>query len=171
MTTSSTQQPATGRIAVYSGTFDPITLGHEDVARRAAGLFETLIIAVALAHHKKTLFPLNARILLAKTALKNIANVVVMPFDGLIVDFCKAQGASAVVRGVRNVTDFDYEAQMASMNRKLLPSVETIFLLPSSDVQPISSTLVREISKVGGDVSQMVSGLVAAALKSAHQAT
>jgi pantetheine-phosphate adenylyltransferase len=171
MTTSSTQQPATGRIAVYSGTFDPITLGHKDVARRAAGLFETLIIAVALAHHKKTLFPLNARILLAKTALKNIANVVVMPFDGLIVDFCKAQGASAVVRGVRNVTDFDYEAQMASMNRKLLPSVETIFLLPSSDVQPISSTLVREISKVGGDVSQMVSGLVAAALKSAHQAT
>ncbi len=171
MTTSSTQQPATGRIAVYSGTFDPITLGHEDVARRAAGLFETLIIAVALAHHKKTLFPLNARILLAKTALKNIANVVVMPFDGLIVDFCKAQGASAVVRGVRNVTDFDYEAQMASMNRKLLPSVETIFLLPSSDVQPISSTLVREISKLGGDVSQMVSGPVAAALKSAHQAT
>jgi pantetheine-phosphate adenylyltransferase len=170
MTTSSTQQPATGRIAVYSGTFDPITLGHEDVARRAAGLFDTLIIAVALAHHKKTLFPLNARILLAKTALKNIANVVVMPFDGLIVDFCKAQGASAVVRGVRNVTDFDYEAQMASMNRKLLPSVETIFLLPSSDVQPISSTLVREISKLGGDVSQMVSGPVAAALKSAHQA-
>ena len=159
------------RIAVYPGTFDPITLGHEDVARRAAGLFETLIIAVALAHHKKTLFPLNARILLAKTALKNIANVVVMPFDGLIVDFCKAQGASAVVRGVRNVTDFDYEAQMASMNRKLLPSVETIFLLPSSDVQPISSTLVREISKLGGDVSQMVSGPVAAALKSAHQAT
>jgi pantetheine-phosphate adenylyltransferase len=171
MTTSSTQQPATGRIAVYSGTFDPITLGHEDVARRAAGLFDTLIIAVALAHHKKTLFPLNSRILLTKTALKNVANVVIMPFDGLIMDFCKTQSATAVVRGVRNVTDFDYEAQMAAMNRKLLPSVETIFLLPSSDVQPISSTLVREISKLGGDVSQMVSGPVAAALKSAHQAT
>jgi pantetheine-phosphate adenylyltransferase len=170
MTTSSTQQPATGRIAVYSGTFDPITLGHEDVARRAAGLFDTLIIAVAVAHHKKTLFPLNVRLLLAKTALKNIANVMVMPFDGLIMDFCKVQGATAVVRGVRNVTDFDYEAQMAAMNRKLLPSVETIFLLPSSDVQPISSTLVREISKLGGDVSQMVSGPVAAALKSANQA-
>jgi pantetheine-phosphate adenylyltransferase len=164
MTTSNQQQ----RIAVYSGTFDPITLGHEDVARRAAGLFDTLIIAVALAHHKKTLFPLNARINLAKIALKNVANVLVLPFDGLIMDFCKAQGATAVVRGVRNVTDFDYEAQMAAMNRKLLPAVETVFLLPGLDVQPISSTLVREISKLGGDVSQMVSGPVAVALKSAH---
>ena len=168
MSTSNKPQPDTKRIAVYSGTFDPITLGHEDVARRAAGLFDTLIIAVALAHHKKTLFPLTARILFAKAAMKSIANIVVMPFDGLIMDFCKAQGATAVVRGVRNVTDFDYEAQMAAMNRKLLPSVETIFLLPRADVQPISSTLVREISKLGGDVSQMVSGPVAAALKAAH---
>jgi pantetheine-phosphate adenylyltransferase len=168
MTTSNKQPPATGRIAVYSGTFDPITLGHEDVARRAAGLFDTLILAIALAHHKKTLFPLNARINLAKIALKNVANVVVMPFDGLIMDFCRAQGATAVVRGVRNVTDFDYEAQMAAMNRKLLPTVETIFLLPALDLQPISSTLVREISKLGGDVSQMVSNPVAVALKSAH---
>ena len=164
MTTSSKQ-----RIAVYSGTFDPITLGHEDVARRAAGLFDTVIIAVAVAHHKKTLFSLNARIELAKDAVKSIANVVVMPFDGLIMDFCKVQNANAVVRGVRNVTDFDYEAQMASMNRKLLPAVETVFMLPCADVQPISSTLVREISKLGGDVSQMVSSPVAAALKSAHQ--
>ena len=171
MTTSSTQKPAIGRVAVYSGTFDPITLGHEDVARRAAGMFDTLIIAVAVAHHKKTLFPLNARLLLAKTALKNIANVMIVPFDGLIMDFCKTQGATVVVRGVRNVTDFDYEAQMAAMNRKLLPTVETVFLLPSPDVQPISSTLVREISKLGGDVSQMVSGSIAAALKSAHQTT
>lgn len=170
--TSTNQTTSTSpRIAVYSGTFDPITLGHEDVARRAAGLFDTLIIAVALAHHKKTLFPLNARIKLAQIALKNIANVVVMPFDGLIMDFCKAQGATAVVRGVRNVTDFDYEAQMAAMNRKLLPSVETIFLLPNADVQPISSTLVREISKLSGDVGQMVSAPVAAALKAAHQAS
>ena len=166
MTTSNQQQ----RIAVYSGTFDPITLGHEDVARRAAGLFDTVIIAVAVAHHKKTLFSLEARIELARNAIKSIANVVVMPFDGLIIDFCKTQGASAVVRGVRNVTDFDYEAQMAAMNRKLLPAVETVFMLPSADVQPISSTLVREISKLGGDVSQMVSSPVAIALKSAHQA-
>ena len=171
MTTSNKQTPATGRIAVYSGTFDPLTLGHEDVARRAAGLFDTVIIAIAMAHHKKTLFSLDDRIELARDALKSIANVVVLPFDGLIMDFCKTQGATAVVRGVRNVTDFDYEAQMASMNRKLLPSVETIFLLPSADVQSISSTLVREISKLGGDVSQLVSGPVAAALKSANQAS
>jgi pantetheine-phosphate adenylyltransferase len=169
MTTPNKQPPSVGRIAVYSGTFDPITLGHEDVARRAAGLFDTLILAVAVAHHKKTLFGLEARISLAENALKGIANVVVLPFDGLIMNFCKAHGATAVVRGVRNVTDFDYEAQMASMNRKLLPCVETIFLLPSAHVQPISSTLVREISKLGGDVSQMVSDPVAAALKSAHQ--
>ena len=159
------------RIAVYSGTFDPITLGHEDVARRAAGLFDTVVIAVAVAHHKKTLFSLETRLELTKAALKNIANVVVMPFDGLIMDFCKARGATAVVRGVRNVTDFDYEAQMAAMNRKLLPTVETIFMLPGADVQPISSTLVREISKLGGDVSQMVSNPVTVALKSAHQAS
>ncbi|MBK9339983.1 MAG: pantetheine-phosphate adenylyltransferase [Rhodoferax sp.] len=162
-------KPATpNRIAVYSGTFDPFTLGHEDVARRAAGLFDTLIIAVAAAHHKKTLFSLESRIDIAKTAIKNIANVSVLPFDGLIMDFCKQQMASAVVRGVRNVTDFDYEAQMAAMNRKLRPEVETVFLLPSLDLQPISSTLVREISKLGGDVSQMVSPEVAKALAAAH---
>ena len=162
-------QPATpNRIAVYSGTFDPFTLGHEDVARRAAGLFDTLIIAVAAAHHKKTLFSLESRIDIAKTAIKNIANVSVLPFDGLIMDFCKQQMASAVVRGVRNVTDFDYEAQMAAMNRKLRPEVETVFLLPSLDLQPISSTLVREISKLGGDISQMVSPEVAKALATAH---
>ena len=159
------------RIAVYSGTIDPITLGHEDVVRRAAGLCDTLIIAVAAAHHKKTLFSLDARIELAKAAMQSIANVVVVPFDGLIVDFCTAQNANVIVRGVRNVTDFDYEAQMAAMNRKLRPDVETVFLLPTLDVQPISSTLVREISKLGGDVSQMVSAPVAAALQAVHPKT
>lgn len=163
------QARSAGRIAVYSGTFDPITLGHEDVAHRAAGLFDTLIIAVAVAHHKKTLFSLEARIELARAATKSIANSVVLPFDGLIMDFCTAQQAMAVIRGVRNVTDFDYEAQMAAMNRKLRPTVETVFLLPALEVQPISSTLVREISKLGGDVSQMVSADVAAALQAAHR--
>ena len=159
---------SSSRIAVYSGTFDPITLGHEDVVRRAAGMFDMLIIAVAVAHHKKTLFSLDARIELAKAATQSIANVMILPLDGLIVDFCTAQNASVIVRGVRNVTDFDYEAQMAAMNRKLRPAVETVFLLPSLDVQPISSTLVREISKLGGDVSQMVSAPVAAGLQAAH---
>ncbi len=152
------------RTAVYSGTFDPITLGHLDVVKRAAGLFDQLIVAVAVAHHKKTLFSLEARVSLSQAALKNVANVTVLPFDGLIVDFCKAHTASAVVRGIRNVTDFDYEAQMAAMNRKLSPQVETVFLLPDAPVACISSTLVREISKLGGDVSQMVTADVLAAL-------
>ncbi len=164
-----TPHAASKRIAVYSGTFDPITRGHEDVIRRAAGMFDTLLVAVAVAHHKKTLFTLEARIEHAQAALKNIANVRVLPFDGLIMDFCAAQGASAVVRGIRNVSDFDYEAQMAAMNRKLRPTVETVFLLPLADVQCISSTLVREISKLGGDVSTMVSGGVAVALEAAHR--
>jgi pantetheine-phosphate adenylyltransferase len=157
------------RTAIYSGTFDPITLGHEDVIRRAAGLFDTLIVAVAVAHHKKTLFSLPQRIELAQEALKSIANVQVMPFDGLIMDFCAQHKASAVVRGIRNMTDFDYEQQMAAMNRKLRPQVETVFLLPKADLQCISSTLVREISKLGGSVASMVSPAVAQALEAAHR--
>jgi pantetheine-phosphate adenylyltransferase len=159
------------RIAVYSGTFDPMTLGHEDVVRRAAGLFDQLVIAVAVAHHKKTLFSLDVRVALAQAAIKDIANVIVLPFDGLIMDFCKAQNANAVVRGIRNMADFDYEAQMAAMNRKLRPEVETVFLLPDAPLQCISSTLVREISKLKGDVSQMVSPEVLAALQASQAAT
>ncbi len=157
------------RIAVYSGTFDPITLGHEDVIGRAAKMFDTLIVAVSVAHSKKTLFELPARIQLAEFALKTIANVRVMQFEGLIVDFCSAQGAHTIVRGIRNATDLDYEAQMAAMNRKLRASVDTVFLTPTPDVQCISSTLVREISKLGGDVSQLVSPVVAQALEAAHR--
>ncbi len=157
------------RIAVYSGTFDPITLGHEDVIFRAARMFDTLIVAVSVAHSKKTLFELNARIELAQNALKTIANVQLMPFDGLIVDFCSKQAAQTIVRGIRNATDLDYEAQMAAMNRKMRSSVDTVFLLPTPDVQCISSTLVREISKLGGDVSRMVSPKVAQALEAAHR--
>ncbi|WP_332777393.1 pantetheine-phosphate adenylyltransferase [Polaromonas sp.] len=158
----------TPRIAVYSGTFDPFTLGHEDVVRRAAGLFDQILIAVAAAHHKKTLFSLTERVQQVQAATKSMANVKVLSFDGLIVDFCAAQQASAVVRGIRNLTDFDYEAQMATMNRKLLPRVETVFLLPDAQLACISSTLVREISKLGGEVGQMVSPAVAAALKAVH---
>ena len=157
------------RIAVYSGTFDPVTLGHVDVVRRAAGLFDQLLIAVAAAHHKKTLFSLEARVQLTKKATESIANVSVLPFDGLIMDFCAVRGACAVVRGIRNLTDFDYEAQMAAMNRKLRPQVETVFLLPDAPLQCISSTLVREISKLKGDVSQMVSPEVLVALQTASR--
>ena len=168
------------RIAVYSGTFDPLTLGHLDVVQRASSLFDQVIVAVAVAHHKKTLFSLEARVLMAREATKNIAAknlaaknaanentaaITVLPFDGLIMDFCKTHHANAVVRGIRNLTDFDYEAQMAAMNRKLAPQIETVFLLPEAPLACISSTLVREISKLGGDVSQMVSADVLAALK------
>ena len=158
------------RIAVYSGTFDPITLGHLDVVQRAAGLFDQLIIAVAVAYHKKTLFSLEHRVSMAQTATKTLANVSVAPFGGLIMDFCTKHKANAVVRGIRNLTDFDYEAQMAAMNRKLAPQVETVFLLPDANLACISSTLVREISKLNGDVSQMVSPSVLAALNKVHPA-
>ncbi|GLS15277.1 pantetheine-phosphate adenylyltransferase [Hydrogenophaga electricum] len=164
--TSATLQPAGpgARIAVYSGTFDPLTLGHEDVVRRAAGLFDELILAVAIAHHKKTRFSLAERMALASEALAGLP-VRVLPFEGLIMDFCREHGACAVVRGIRNLTDFDYEAQMAAMNRKLYPAVETVFLLPQAELQCISSTLVREIAALGGDVAQMVSPVVAQRLK------
>ncbi|WP_309678078.1 pantetheine-phosphate adenylyltransferase [Polaromonas sp.] len=165
----STPPPSPPRVAVYSGTFDPFTLGHADVVQRAAGLFDRLLIAVAAAHHKKALFSLEARVEQVQAATKRIANVQVLPFDGLIMDFCAQHSACAVVRGVRNVTDFDYEAQMGAMNRKLRPGVETVFLLPDAALQCISSTLVREISKLGGDVAQMVSPAVAKALAKAHQ--
>ena len=152
------------RVAVYSGTFDPFTLGHDDVVRRAAGLFDHVIIAVATAHHKKTVFTLDARVEQVRQATSHLSQVKVLPFDGLIVDFCTAHEAIAIVRGIRNLTDFDYEAQMAAMNRKLRPEVETVFVLPDAPLQCISSTLVREISKLGGDVSQMVGADVLAAL-------
>lgn len=156
---------AAPRIAVYSGTFDPVTLGHEDVIRRAAGLFDELIVAVAVAHHKKTRFSLNERLALVEQAVQGLpGRVRALPFDGLIMDFCREHQAQAVVRGIRNLTDFDYEAQMAAMNRKLHPGVETVFLLPQAELQCISSTLVREIAKLGGDVTAMVNPAVAASL-------
>ena len=160
---STARQP---RVAVYSGTFDPITLGHEDVTRRAALLFDEVIVAVAIAHHKKTRFSLQERLdMAAEVAARMPGQVRVLPFEGLMMDFCRHQGACAVVRGIRNLTDFDYEAQMAAMNRKLNPAVETVFLLPQAELQCLSSTLVREISQLGGDVSQMVSEPVAQRLK------
>ena len=152
-------------IAVYSGTFDPLTLGHEDVVRRAASMFDTLVIAVARAVHKKTLFSLEQRLQLAQAALADCPNVKALPFDGLIVDLVKSQGASVIVRGLRSVTDYDYEIQMAGMNRHLAPQVDTVFLHTSANAQHISSTLVREIHKLGGDVSGLVSAPVLAGLK------
>ncbi len=164
---SATPSTTPRRVAVYSGTFDPITLGHEDVIQRAAGLFDELIVAVAVAHHKKTQFTLDQRMAMVTESMRHCPRVRVLPFEGLIMDFCREHGAGAVVRGIRNVADFDYEAQMAAMNRKLRPSVETVFLLPQAQLQCISSTLVREIAKLGGDVAEMVSPGVARQLLTA----
>lgn len=144
-------------IAVYPGTFDPITLGHEDMVRRAAHIFDEVIVAVAVAHHKKTLFSLDERIVMASEALRPYPQVRVESFSGLVRDFVVSRGARAMVRGLRAVTDFDYESQLAGMNRHLMPEVETVFLTPGEKYQFISSTLVREIALLGGEVDKFVS--------------
>ena len=146
--------------AVYSGTFDPLTRGHEDAIRRAAQMFDQVIIAVARAHHKNTLFTLDERLAMAQAALADCLNVKALPFDGLIVAFVRAHNAQVIVRGLRSVTDYDYETQMSGMNRHLAPELDTVFLHTSAGVQHISSTLVREIAKLGGDVSGLVSAPV-----------
>jgi pantetheine-phosphate adenylyltransferase len=143
-------------IAVFPGTFDPITLGHQDLIGRSALLFSTVVVAVAAAHHKKTMFTLGERLETVRAVFAAQANVRVEPFSGLVRDFAVAQGAGVMVRGVRSVTDFDYEAQLAGMNRALAPDVDTLFLTPDSRYQFISSTLVREIATLKGDVRQFV---------------
>ena len=151
--------------AVFPGTFDPITLGHEDMLRRACALFDRVIVAVALAHHKKTLFTFDERLALARAALADLPNVETLAFDGLVTEFASAQGARVMVRGLRSGTDFDYEFQLAGMNRHLRPELETVFLTPSAGVQHISSTLVREIATLGGRVDALVSPGVLQALR------
>ena len=146
--------------AVYPGTFDPITLGHEDLLRRAARMFDRVIVAVAIAHHKKTMFSLDERMDMAREALADCPQVTVEPFEGLVTEFTAARGGTAMVRGLRSGTDFDYEFQLAGMNRALVPQIETVFLTPASQYQFISSTLVREIALLGGDVAQFVSPAV-----------
>ena len=152
-------------VAVYPGTFDPITLGHMDLIQRGARLFGTVIVAVAAAHHKKTMFSLEERLDAVREVLADQPNVQVQPFSGLVRDFAVAQGAGVMLRGVRSVTDFDFEAQLAGMNRALAPDVDTVFLTPDSRYQFISSTLVREIATLKGDVAQFVAPAVLARLQ------
>ena len=144
-------------IALYPGTFDPITLGHEDIVRRAARMFDQVVVAVASAHHKKTMFTLEERLSLTREALKDCTNVQVKTFDGLVIDFAASLGATTMVRGIRSMTDFDYEFQLAGMNRRLAPKIDTVFLNTLDVYQCISSTLVREVNNLGGDVTQFVS--------------
>ena len=142
--------------AVYPGTFDPMTLGHEDLMRRAASLFDRLILAVAAGHHKRTMFSTAERIELAREAAAPYKNVEVTSFRGLLRDFMVERGGKVVIRGLRAVSDFEYEFQMAGMNRQLMPEVETVFMTPSDQYQFVSATFVREIATLGGDVSKFV---------------
>ncbi len=146
--------------AVYPGTFDPMTLGHEDLMRRASRLFERLIVAVAAGHHKRTMFTIAERLEIAKEAARPYPNIEVIPFRGLLRDFVVDNSGKVVVRGLRAVSDFEYEFQMAGMNRQLMPHVETLFLTPSDQFQFVSGTFVREIATLGGDVSKFVSPFV-----------
>ena len=151
---------ASSTIAIYPGTFDPITLGHQDIIRRAAALFGTVIVAVAQAHHKKTLFSLEERLDCVREVVQPLGNIEVLPFSGLVTEFARLHGATAMVRGVRSVTDFDFESQLAGMNRALVPELDTVFLTPDTRYQHISSTLVREIALLKGDAAQFVAPAV-----------
>jgi len=149
---------------VYPGTFDPITRGHEDVVRRAAGLFGEVIVAVAESR-TQTLFTRDERVDMARKAFTDFANVRVEGFDGLLINFVRAHNARVVLRGLRAVSDFEYEFQLAGMNRNLYPEMETLFLTPAEQYTFISATMLREVARFGGDVSKFVSPLVAARLQ------
>jgi pantetheine-phosphate adenylyltransferase len=144
------------RVAVYPGTFDPVTNGHTDLVSRAARVFPKVIIAIAESPHKKPLFSLEERIRLSENQLAHLDNVEVVGFSNLLVEFVQQMGASVIIRGLRAVSDFEYEFQLASMNRHLAPAVETLFLTPDEDYSFISSSLVKEIARLNGDVSEFV---------------
>ncbi|HEX4984715.1 MAG TPA: pantetheine-phosphate adenylyltransferase [Burkholderiales bacterium] len=146
--------------AVYPGTFDPITRGHEDLVRRASGLFDEMIVAVADSRGKRPFFDVQERVEMARQVLAPFANVRVEGFSGLLMDFLRRHDAKIILRGLRAVSDFEYEFQMAGMNRNLYPDVETLFLTPAEQYMFISATMVREIAQLGGDVSPFVNPLV-----------
>jgi pantetheine-phosphate adenylyltransferase len=151
--------------AVYPGTFDPVTLGHEDLVRRAAQLFDEVIVAIADSRAKQPFFTLDERVAMATKVLADCKNVKVVGFSGLLMKFAQQHGARVVVRGLRAVSDFDYEFQLAGMNRDLFPDVETMFLTPGERFMFVSATIVREISVLGGDVGKFVSPHVAKQLR------
>jgi pantetheine-phosphate adenylyltransferase len=148
-------------IAVYPGTFDPFTRGHEDLVRRAARLFAHVIVGIAESHSKRPIFPLDERVEMARELVKDLPNVKIVGFDGLLMDFLRERNARVILRGLRAVSDFEYEFQMAGMNRSLHPDIETLFLTPGEQYMFISATMVREIASLGGDVSKFVHPLVA----------
>ena len=154
-----------GLIAVYPGTFDPFTNGHADLVRRACGLFDEVVVGVTAGAHKQPFFSLEERVELAKQAIEQFPHAKVLGFHGLLVDFARQQNAKAIIRGLRAVSDFEFEFQLASMNRALDDNFETIFLTPSEQHTFISSSLVREIAALGGDVSKFVSAAVVKAIQ------
>ena len=157
--------------AIYPGTFDPMTKGHLDLIKRASSLFDTLIIGVAVGHHKKTRFSLEERLAFVDSVIAPIPNVQVFPLSGLLVDFAKAHEASVILRGLRTAADFEYEFQLAGMNRNLNPDIETVFMTPSQETLFISSTLVRELILLKGELSQFIPAPVLALIhKAAHVA-
>jgi pantetheine-phosphate adenylyltransferase len=153
------------KTVVYPGTFNPITNGHRDLVERAAAIFDRVIVAVGTSKLKSTYAPLEKRVEVTRDVLKDLSNVEVIGFDGLLTDFVKQQNSELILRGLRTVADFEYEFQLVSMNRVLAPEIETIFLAPSEEHSFISSTLVREISAYGGDISAFVSPIVVKAMQ------
>lgn len=154
---------SSARVAVYPGSFDPITKGHEDLIRRSLAFADKVVVAVAVNVSKQPLFSLEERVALIKETVK-LPQVEVRSFEGLLVDFARGLGASVIVRGLRAVSDFEYEFQMALMNRNLDPKLETVFLVPAFDLTYLSSSLVREVARFGGDVSALVQPAVQDAL-------
>ncbi len=152
-------------IAIYPGTFDPITKGHIDLVARASGLFEKIIVGVAVNPGKQPVFSLDERVSLVQETLQHIDNVEACGFEGLLIDMAQQNGADVIMRGLRAVSDFEHEFQLAGMNRKMDPNVETVFLTPAEKFTYISSSLVREIARLGGDVSEFVEPCVEQALK------
>jgi pantetheine-phosphate adenylyltransferase len=150
---------------IYPGTFDPITNGHVDLTERAARLFDRVVVAIAHSEKKTPLFSLEERVMLCRASLQHLENVEVVGFSNLLTDFAKSQGARCVLRGLRAVADFEYEFQLANMNRAMYPEFESIFLTPSEDLSYISSSLVREIAALQGDISPFVPEEVSAALR------
>ena len=153
------------RRAIYPGSFDPITNGHLDVLQRAVGLFDELVVAVARDNAKQSLFTVEERVALIQEAAQHIPGVRVTSFDGLLVEFAAQEGAVALVRGLRAVSDFEFEFQLALMNRKLSPTLETVFLMPREELTYISSRLVKEIGRLGGNIDLFVPANVAKALR------
>lgn len=151
--------------AIYPGTFDPVTHGHTDLVARAARVFDRVVVAIAESPHKKPLFSLQRRIQMTEGVLAELDNVEVVGFDNLLIEFATEMGANVLIRGLRAVSDFEYEFQLASMNRHLHPEIETLFLTPDENYSFISSSLVKEIARLGGDVSSFVSDSVMDALQ------